>query len=200
MRKFDEKALTRALDRLSPPSRMAFAASCAQRMVRVYHRYLAQADQYDRAADCDRALEYAWTHILVPAQGAIVKQLSTDVVALIPDQDAPGWTTLTAYGDDALSALAYCLRCVETGDSQDACWAARRIYEAVDCFATNRLGTSPNDSGFENRVLGDSLVQSELERQAQDIDELARRAGAITEHFLNDLRQRSVLRQALHID
>jgi uncharacterized protein YjaG (DUF416 family) len=200
MLKFEEQVLMRDLDRLPPRSRLAFAASCAQRLVDVYHRFLAQRGQSDRAADCDSALEYVWSHILTPSEGATAKQLLADIVALIPDQDAPGWTPLTAYGEDALSALAYCVSCLQSGDPQEAAWAARRVYEALDYFVTNRDNVTPGDSGAETRVLSDSMIQAELERQARDIDDLSHLGDTLSEEFLDDLRQRSAREQAIVVD
>lgn len=81
-------------------------------------------------------------------------------MALIPDQDAPGWTPLTAYGEDGLSVLAYCVSCLQSEEAQDAAWAARRVYEALDYFVTNRDEFSPNDSAADTRVLSDSVVQA----------------------------------------
>jgi hypothetical protein len=200
MLKFEEQSLKRDLDHLPPRSRVAFAASCAQRLVDVYHRFLAHGGESDRAADCDRALEYVWSHILIPYQGATAKQLLADIVALIPDQDAPGWTPLTAYGEDALSALAYCVSCLQSGDAQDAAWAARRVYEALDYFVTSRDNVTPGDSGAEMRALSDSIIQAELERQAHDIIDLSRLGDTLSEEFLADLRQRSAQEQAIIVD
>lgn len=173
MLKFNEQALHRDLNHLPPRSRVAFAASCAQRLTNVYRCYLAQVGQPGRAVDCDRALDYVWSRILLPSQETVTKQLLADVMALIPDQDAPGWTPLTAYGEDGLSALAYCVSCLQSEEAQDAAWAARRVYEALDYFVTNRDEFSPNDSAADTRVLSDSVVQAELNRQARDLNELS---------------------------
>lgn len=194
---FDEQALKRDLDRLSPRSRVAFAACCAQRLAGVYHRFLGQRGQPQRAVDCDRALEYVWSHILKPFPVEVVEQFLADVVALIPDQDAPDWTALTAYGDDALSALAFCLSCLRSGDTQDAAWAARRVYETLDCFVMNRDNVMPADAATETRILSDSTIQAELERQARDIEDLSRAGDSLAEEAIEKLRRRSAREQAI---
>ncbi len=200
MLKFDEQGLRHDLDRLPPRSRLAFAASCAERMVEVYRRFLAQRGQPDRAGDCDHALQYVWSHILRPSEGGTAERLLADIMALIPDQDALGWTPLTAYGEDALSALAYCVSCLKTGDAQDAVWAARRVYEALDSFVTNRDNVAPSEPGAETRILGDPMIQAELKRQARDLDDLGRLGDTLSARFLDDLRQRSAREPAMLID
>ena len=119
--------------------------------------------------------------------------------AFLPDQDAPGWTPLTAYAEDALSALAYCLQCLRSPDAQEAAWAARRVYEALDYFVTTRDNISPDEPGGDVRVLGDSVIQAELERQARDITDLSRAGDSLPQELLDNLRQRSLVEQAISI-
>ncbi|MEX0677019.1 MAG: DUF416 family protein [Pirellulales bacterium] len=199
MLKFQEQVLKHDLDRLPPRSRVAFAASCAQRLADVYHRFLANSGRNDRSAACDAALDYAWTHILTSPEVATTDRLLAEVMALIPDQDAPGWTPLTAYAEDALSALAYCLQCLQSADAQEAAWAARRVYEALDYFVTSRDNISPSEPGAEMRVLGDSVIQAELERQARDIADLSSAGDSLLRELLDNLRQRSAAEQAITI-
>jgi len=199
MLKFEELSLKRELDRLPPRFRVAFAASCAQRLSSIYRSFLVQRGQTDRADHCDDALNYVWIHILTTPEMSTTDRLLAEVMALIPDQDAPGWTPLTAYGEDALSALAYCLRCLQSGNAQEAAWAAGRAYEALDYFVTIRDDISPNELGAEARVLSDPLIQAELERQALDIADLRSTGESLSQELLATLRQRSVAEQALTI-
>ena len=166
---FQEQTLVHDLSRLPPSARVAFAAACAQRLANVYQTFLGQDDRADK---CNDAIEYASAHILTDSDEAITEQLITGVMALIPDQDAPGWTPLTAYAEDALSSLAYCLQCLKTSDPQFAVWAARRVYEALDFFVTTRDHISPDNTADERRILGDSFVQAELARQTRDLSDL----------------------------
>ncbi len=199
MLKFEEQSLKHELDQMPPRLRTAFAASCAQRLVGVYRTFLAKRGQADRANLCDDAINYVWTHILAPPETTTTSRLLAEVMSLIPDQDAPGWTPLTAYSEDALSALAYCLRTLQSADVQDAAWAARRVYEALDYFVNIRDDISPNEPGAEMRVLSDSVVQAELERQARDIADLNAAGDFLSRELLDRLRQRSVAQQAITI-
>lgn len=198
MLKFNQQLLKQALEQMPVCSRVAFAASCAQRLVSVYHRYLAQIEQAGRASDCDRGLEYVWAHILTVPQTDVVQLMLADVMSLIPDQDAPGWTPLTAYGEDSLAALAYCLSSLLSGDSQEAVWAAVRVYEALDYFVDLR---DRDDASFtEARVLADPLIQTEFARQARDLEELRQLGDALTQAFLDDLQRRSAQEQSFDFD
>jgi hypothetical protein len=187
------------LDRLPPRSRVAFAASCTQRMTEACQRYLGQTGRNDRATTCDAALDYVWNHVLMTPEKDSIDRLLAEVMVLIPDQDAPGWTPLTAYAEDGLAALAYCVQCLQSMDSQHAAWAARRVYEAMDCFVSCRDYKSTDGPQDDMRTLGDSVVQAELKRQARDIDDLGDAGKSLSQEFLDKLRGRSAAEQAIDL-
>ena len=138
-------------------------------------------------------------HILTSPKEVTTDRLLAQVIGLIPDQDAPGWTPLTAYAEDALSALAYSLQCLRSADAQEAVWAARRVYEALDYFVTTRDNISPDEPGGEQRVIGDSGIQAELQRQARDISDLMVAGDSLSQELLDNLRRRSVANQAISV-
>ncbi len=130
---FDEPLLKLQLDRLPPQARVAFAASCTQRLRSACHVFAADLGRPQTADHFDDVLGYVWAHILVKPDISTLERLFAEVMESIPDEDAPQWMQTTPYGDDALSALAYTLTCLKSGDSQDAAWTARRLYDALDC-------------------------------------------------------------------
>jgi len=91
-------------------------------------------------------------------------------MGLIPQEDEGPWVTEQAAAEDAGAALAYALRCRQSGRGQEAAWAARRAYEALDHHVINRDDVDMNVPGAEARVLADPLVQVEFRRQRQDLD------------------------------
>ncbi len=85
-----------------------------------------------------------------------------------------------AFAEDAASALAYALRCYQSGNSQESAWAARCAYEAVDHYVVHHERVDTNVIGAEERVLSHWLVQAELMRQHRDLQELVIAAQGIT--------------------
>ncbi|MCG3128344.1 MAG: hypothetical protein CHACPFDD_03228 [Phycisphaerae bacterium] len=196
MRQFCEQSLKAQLETMPPGSRIAFAASCAQRLRQVYQSFVSQSAVNDRADVFDRGLACVWQNA-IDSQGAELIDLTlSEVMALIPDEDAPGWTPLTAYAANALSALAYSLRCVQSGDAQEAAWAARHVYEALDHFVASRDDGLVDGLRADADTLDDPLIQRELERQARDIDEL-QACAALSRDVLDGLRGRSATEQAI---
>lgn len=194
MYKFQEQVLRDELSRLPAQCRVAFAASCAQRLLEAYRAFAERSGQ--PAIGLESALEYAWTHVLVQAQRAEVERMLAEVMARVPEEGEPGWTPLAAYAEDAVSAVAYCLRCLLSAEAQEAAWAARRVYEAVDLFVTTRDGITPSDVGAEDRVLQDPVIQAELQRQERDIADL-QSAGCLSSDLLDMLQARSAANQAI---
>lgn len=97
---------------------------------------------------------------------------------LIPNPEgAPGLPELPV-AEDFGAAVVYTLRCVENGDPQEAAWAARCAYEAMDNVVLRRTGIDVNAPGAERRILADPLIQAELGYQEEDLSTLERFTGA----------------------
>jgi hypothetical protein len=93
--------------------------------------------------------------------------------------------------------VAYALRCRQNGQSQEAAWAARRAYEALDHFVINREKIDVNKPGAEARVLGHAAVQTELARQRRDLDELLGGDAKAVQQAAARLRDRAQKESAL---
>ena len=165
--RYDEAAVVRTLARVSLKRRVAFAASCAERLFPAYAEFCCRAARGDRAALAD-VLQQVWQHLLDDKMSVDQVRLALSrCMALIPgEKDAP-WVDEQAYADDAASAIAYTLRALESGDPQEPAWAARRAYDAADHHVIHRLGIEG-----ESQALAHPIVQRELSRQHRDLDEL----------------------------
>ncbi len=172
MYKYDEKANVAVLESVAPGLRPAFAAACAQRVLPCYRAY-AKAVGLGTFEAVAAHLDYAWDCLLSghldPEQSAA---RSEACMALIPGEEGTAWASLWApqrpYAEDAVAALTYALRSMARCDPQEAAWAGRRAYEALDYMVINVLGIRD-----EAAILAHPAVQAELARQQRDLSDLA---------------------------
>jgi hypothetical protein len=164
---YDEAVLVRDLARLARHARVAFAASRAQRLFPAYEDFCRRAGRGDPEALAG-ILERVWLHLLGdPMSGDEIRAALDGCLRLIPGEEDEPWIDEQAYADDAASAIAYTLGALDTGEAQEAAWAARRAYEAADHYVVHRLGVAS-----ESQVLAHPIVQGELSRQRRDLVEL----------------------------
>lgn len=167
MLRYDEATIVRDLNRVASKSRVAFAASCAERLFPAYEDFCRRVGRGDQAT-LGGILARVWEHLLGDQMSS--EQVREDLgrcMELIPGEDEVPWVDEQAYADDAASAIAYALRTLDSGESQEAAWAARRAYEAADHHVMYRLGLEA-----ESQVLAHPVVQTEFSRQRRDIEEL----------------------------
>ncbi len=64
---------------------------------------------------------------------------------------------------------------LSTSDAQEAGWAARQVYEALDLWVTTRDNIDVDAVGADDRIVAHPLIQAELSRQRREIEELGER-------------------------
>jgi len=181
MRRFDESRVIARLERLSVPLRVAFAAACAERQMPAYRMFESQ-NGCEAPNALERALEDVWMDPGQVRDREWSEHRIEELMALIPQEEGfqQPWTQDTTNAQNAGMSAIYALRAKLAGDPQEAAWAARIAYEALDNFVINSESINTNNSDGELRVLSHPLVQAELTRQQRDLDELhaARQAPA----------------------
>jgi uncharacterized protein YjaG (DUF416 family) len=169
---FDEAELATTLER--PPQRLraAFAAACAERLMPAYVAFSERSGRGDPEA-LRAILTRLWDDLSGERMGdAEVRSAIEACTELIPEEDDGPWIMEQASAEDAGAAVAYALRCRQSGQAKEAAWAARRAYEALDHYVINRENIDTNKPGAEQRVLQHPLVQAELARQSRDLSEV----------------------------
>lgn len=164
---YNEAELVRALSGVPAQLRVAFAAACAERLFPAYAAFSNRTGRGNPVA-LATILDRVWSDLLGDKMG--LEQIHAELarcMGLVPGEDDQPWVEEQAYADDAASAVAFTLRALESGEPQEAAWAARRAYEALDHHVIHRLGIEA-----EEQVLAHPVVQAELERQHRDVDEL----------------------------
>jgi uncharacterized protein YjaG (DUF416 family) len=169
---YNEQELIRRLEQLSPTLRAVFAAACAERLLPAYFSFSEQTGKGD-SSQLAMILERLWADLQGNPMSTEEMRANLDVcMSLVPQEGEDLWVDEQVYAEDAAAALAYALRCRQSGESQEAAWAARRAYEAVDYYVINRVGIDVNQPGGEEQALSNDIVQTELVRQYRDIKDL----------------------------
>lgn len=169
---FNEMNLVNELAALPARLRVAFAAACAERLLPAYARFSTKTGRGD-PAKLGAIIDRVWHDIGGDKMKADEVSASIELcMTLIPQESDGLWVPEQAAAEDAGAAVAYALRCRQRDDAQEAMWAARRAYEALDDFVTTQERIDTNQPGGEERVISHALVQDELARQRRDLDEL----------------------------
>jgi uncharacterized protein YjaG (DUF416 family) len=168
--RYDEDLLSAKLDPLPARSKALFAWLVALRLLPAYRRFHTKTGRGDPAAL--RALsERLWRDFQGDTMSEDELQAASDLAErLVPTED-DGWDEQTqANADDAAAALYYALRARATDDAQVAAVAARRAYDTFDyLIAQAHESITP---AAEEAILAHPLVQAELARQQQDLEEI----------------------------
>jgi uncharacterized protein YjaG (DUF416 family) len=193
MRKFDESRLVVDLDRLHIPLRVAFAAACAERQMPAYRLFEAQAGRVAPNA-LESALEEMWTEPSRTKNAIDLEHQIEAGMALIPQEDCieGPWTQEATNAQNAGMAVVYALRTKLTGEAQEAAWAARVAYEALDNFVINKDNIDTNRPGEELRVLSHPIVQAEFARQERDLRDLLAASGREFAEVVKRVRNRAM--------
>lgn len=163
---YDETDLAMRLSALSAPARTAFAGACSCRIATA--AALRGSDMHLAFQAIDLIRDFSAGRPI-----AKLDELEAELIASIEgEDDAPGFDA--SIVEDALAAASYALRCAADGDPMNAAWAARRAYEAVDRYAGLRQNETAFTDQVEAAILSHPLVQSELQRQRRDVDDLCK--------------------------
>jgi uncharacterized protein YjaG (DUF416 family) len=174
--RFDEPGLIARLTKLPNELRVAFAALCAERQLPNYIRFSTRSGLGNPTL-----LNEAFVSIWEDLQGRSVSKarltsILEQCMALIPNGDEDTEEE-TAYADDAAASVAYTIRARLVGDPQEAAWAARRAYDAVDHFILSELNSTIVERGREGLIASHPLAQAELQRQQADLQDLQSASG-----------------------
>jgi uncharacterized protein YjaG (DUF416 family) len=167
MLRYDEAAAVLELARLSPERRVVYAATCSERLLPLYEGYCRRSGRGNSVAIAE-ILQRLWQHLLGDEMGVSdIDAALSRCMALIPDEDVEPWIDEQAFADDAVSATAYALETLKSGEPQESAWAGRRAFEAAGYHVSHRLGVESYSD-----VVAHPVVQRELSRQRRDLDEL----------------------------
>jgi uncharacterized protein YjaG (DUF416 family) len=187
--KLDEKELVERLASLSPEGRLAFAASCCERMIPNFEAFVLTEGVEDSKACC-QALETIWkwaTGQRTSAEDISTLRVRCEEVVAEPERFRSRWTGLAT---NAVSALMDALDCCLNGSPQSAANTGILADDSVEEYIS-RVDKPLTSSqvqergvGFDQWIMGHPLKREELEKQRADIELLAS-----YEHLTPDLMQ-----------
>ncbi len=187
IREFSEVGLKERLSALPSRRMVAFSASCAERLLPTYKRYAAKASLSEGEREIfGSALDLVWRLVLGETVGE--RELESREQACldaIPSEDE-AWELDEPYAEDSGAAVTFSIRAWRSSDPQEAVWAARRVYEALDSFVRQSGGGSDAD---ELTTLSHPLIQRELERQAHDLGQLEQCSPPLETEVLETMRK-----------
>lgn len=99
-----------------------------------------------------------------------LKRLEQECLDAIPSEEE-AWSHEEPYAEDAGAAVTFTVRVALSGDPQDAVWAARRVYDALD-HLVGKLVEPGGDR--EVAIFSHPLIQAEFARQLHALERLER--------------------------
>jgi uncharacterized protein YjaG (DUF416 family) len=164
---FDEKELRRRLALLDHRARVAFALSCAERLLPNYHAFVRE-QAWGNATPLRNALDAGWTWLRGDAPSVDPAALKDACEAEAPDTEDFD-SILVSPALDAANAAALVLELILTGDGEKAAEIALLDRDTVDMYVQEIIGIPPNAPDLENRIRLHPLMQAEIARQAEDL-------------------------------
>ncbi|MDX2043932.1 MAG: DUF416 family protein [Acidobacteriota bacterium] len=189
MIEFDLEELTQELQMLPKTHRIAFAASCCERLLPNYQAFTL-IEQWGNWRVLRESLDNVWEWL----KGEVLSNeqllsLSEQCEAIAPDtEDFSSLFTSSAL--DAANAVALTLQSCIKGDAAKCGEVASLARETIDMYIQMRDNLDYSDLDFEIKILNDSLMQEEMRKQAEDINSL-KKAATLTEDFLINLKKSS---------
>ena len=167
---FDEARLRRRLEALPPFAVLAFALSCAERLLPNYEAFVRQAGWGDPAV-LRAALDAAWEALAGRPAADDLRSLARRCEAVTPDSE-DFETPLVSAALDAGVAATLVLDLVATANPATAAQVASLAHDSVDMHIQESLDLHPDDPRREAKIFAHPLMQRELARQSADLDRL----------------------------
>lgn len=138
MLNYSEIEIARQIEESPYWGRVAYAAACAQCLHPATEKYSQVLGDPVFADIASEVLSDIWRAI---ERQDRVHLDHERVEALVPDDSSP-WSSELAYAQNSIAAVAYVVRFLNSGQTQEAVWAGRQVYDLAD-FAVESQSASP---------------------------------------------------------
>jgi uncharacterized protein len=185
---FDRATVEDRLRRLPDEHRIAFAASCAERLI-VHYTLFARSAGWGDPDLLQRGLDAAWNGIASHSdenarRGA--KALSEQVDDAIPNEDDFS-ADYVSEAIDAGVAIVHALLACHDGGPEHGAWSASAVIDTIDRFVRDRDDLAEEDIATP---MTDPLMVAELAKQESDLTDLEGQSS-LTPDLIQRLRVRA---------
>jgi uncharacterized protein YjaG (DUF416 family) len=162
---FDTGRLRAELTGLTRWQVAVFAATCVEVLIPSYVRF-AEIEEVGDIELVRTTTDAVWAGL--EADRLALEELSLpspdEIMGLLPEED--DWNDWAPQAENAVGALYYLLRLLDSGELDLAVHVARQPYEAVDDLTARQLPDGGMlDAAGRTRLLESDPVQAELQRQ-----------------------------------
>ncbi len=190
--RFDEERLHSELRRLGYQKQLAFGVLCSERLLPNYEAFNAETGHGDISV-LRNAVELLWDNVLhAGMEIALLQSTNAACEAQAPSSNAFESLFITA-AQDACFSLCALMDFVESADLDRVVVAARYAIESIDLYVQEIERMNPGDSQLEEKILSHPLMQDELLRQQNCLEEL-KQFDIINSKTIGVLRSRFAVR------
>ncbi len=183
--RFTEGSVRQALNDLSDKGRLAFALSCAERLWPNYLAFKREAGWGDPVA-LRRALDLAWASLDGAEPSASSIALARKQVREAEPETEDFDTILVSSALDAAASAGLVLQVLEAADPAAVVEIASLCRDTVAMFVQDREHIAAAAANLEDQIYDHRLMQAEMQRQHDDLAELASFSG--TQREVAELR------------
>lgn len=168
MYNFEEGRLVKELAKLHSREKVAFATAAAARQMSNYERYVRENDPSENIP-FHKISEDLWFALRTGStDSAVWASTLAEIMGLLPEERDRS-SIWDALAENALTSLAYAVRCLLKPVAEEAAWAARHSYEAADQATIHAIRMSRTLPLTEGNISAHLFVQRELARQQRDL-------------------------------
>lgn len=184
---FNYEALTQNLKTLPRLHRIAFAASCCERLLPNYKKFAEDVDWGDY--DTFRyALDEVWKFIEEKtANPKFFKDLAKKCELWIPDTENFD-SQFTSAALDAGNAVVETLLCCADGKAERAADVASFATDSVDMYIQDVKNLNYSDSNFEQKIQNDPFMKREIKNQ-EDCLILLQKHDSLNQQVIDKLKR-----------
>lgn len=194
MREFDPDALAIRLEAVSDLNCAMFAWSCTCRIEPYFRSYAERTGDVppDLIANVLDDVAHGWT-AGGPDEDGLRGHFEV-LERLIPDEEPHMYERGQMIFEDAIICAYYTIQSALESNREPAIWVGIRTYDISDRYVVNSRNLDTNSQAEMEILIGDSVVQRELERQDRDLKCLERSlSNSEKEDFIASRRRETMV-------